>query len=295
MAKDNSKRTKASRIARIEAEQEVHPVILADSPTSEYRCFEELIAVLYGPTGIGKTTFGITIPGSYVIATEPVNNPTAFRRSEVPNWPTFKAFIDKAEANPRFVEGVSMWVIDTIDVLVRKCMSSICFEWGLSELSDEGYARAWMELKEELIFNICRLRYLGPGVLIISHERQRPFIRNRVSMTKDSMDLSDSICNAVHFLATTIMHMRYVDQSKTKAELGHMRCLSIRGTDDEDAKDNTNKLIQVCAEDTGIIKFKTEQRAVEKILSCFKDTPDIKKHKKSKKKSKKKKAKAKRR
>jgi len=285
MAKDKSKVTKASRLERIEAEQIVYPVELALEAKSQYRCFEELIAILYGPTGIGKTTLEFSIPGMYVLATEPINNPAPFRNSEIPNWPTFKSFLDKAEANPRFVETVSMWGIDTIDALVRKCMSSICFEWGLCELSDEGFARAWMELKDELIFSLCRLRALGPGILIVSHERQRPFTQHRITYEKASMDLSDSICNAVHFLSTVIMHMRYVDQSETSAELGHMRCISIRGSEEEDAKDNTGKLIQACSGDTGMIKFKTEDVAVRKILACFADTPTIKKTKKCKKKS----------
>ena len=283
MAHDASKRTKASRKERIQADQEVHSVKLAAEATAEYRCFEETISTLYGPTVIGKTTFEFNIPDMYVLATEPINNPNKFRGERIENWPTFKHFIDEAEKHPSFVKTVSMWGVDTIDALVAKCMSSVCFEWGLTNLSDEGFSRAWQELKDEVVFNLLRLRYLGPGLLLLSHERQREFTSRRITLTKDSMDLSNSICNAISYLSAIIMHMRYVDQSKTSAELGHMRCISIIGSEEEDAKDNTGRLLQVCSPDTGVIKFKTEDVAVRKILSCFKDTPVIKKHKKCKK------------
>jgi len=49
-----------------------------------------------------------------------------------------------------------------------------------------------------------------------------------------------------------------------------MRCLSIRGSDEEIAKDNTGKL-QAVADEEGIIKFRTEKQAVSMILGCFED------------------------
>jgi hypothetical protein len=63
--------------------------------------------------------------------------------------------------------------------------------------------------------------------------------------------------------------MRYVDKSKTSAELGHMRCLSIIGSEEEDAKDNTGLLSAACGSEPGVIKFKTEAQAVKRVLECF--------------------------
>lgn len=267
----SSTRTKASRKARIEEEQTVHAVALNANPWAEYCSFQETISSLYGPTGIGKTTFAFNIPGMHILSTEPVNNPSEFRHTAIANWPTFKAFINEVEKKPAFVKKVSMWGIDTIEALVAKALSSVCYEWGLTDLSEEGFARAWMELREELIYNLLRLRDLGPGILLISHERQRESKGRRINLTKDTMDLSPSINNAISFLSTIIMHMRYVDQSETSAELGHLRCLCIRGSEEEDAKDNTDLLAAACSRDTGMIKFKTEKIAVRKILRCFEE------------------------
>lgn len=262
-------RTKASRKYRIEEDQRVHPINFTNDPYEEYKTFQGLIATLYGPTGIGKTTLAFNIPGLHVLATEPVNNPNKFAHTRVPNWPTFKSFIDEMESDPKKLKGITMWGIDTIEYLVGKCMSTICYEWGLTDLSDEGFSRAWTELKQEVIFNLLRLIDLGPGLLLISHQRQRDSKVNRMMVKTDTMDLSQSINNAVSFLSSIILHMRYVDKSKTSAELGHLRCLSIRGNEEEDAKDNTGLLTDACGNEPGVIKFKTEKIAVRKILRCF--------------------------
>ena len=267
MAKTNA--SKSSRKQRIEDDQKVRPFNFTHDPYAEYKGFQNLIVSLYGPTGIGKTTFAFNIPGLHILATEPVNNPNEFSHTSIPNWPTFKDFLDKMEAKPRLLKDITMFGIDTIEFLATKCMSTICFEWGLLDLSDEGFSRAWTELKQELIFNLLRLVALGPGLLLISHQRQRDSRVNRTIIKADTMDLSPSINNAMSFLSSIILHMRYVDKSKASSDLGHLRCFCVRGNEEEDAKDNTNRLSTISQE--GIIKFRTEKQAVRKILNCFED------------------------
>jgi len=255
-------RSKASRKQRIESDQEPKPIIFMKTPQQAVTTFQQSICTLYGPTKIGKTTFASHIPGAYLLATEEGYSWLPFRFQNVSNWPTFKTFIDEMEGSPKKVKSVSMWVIDTVDILVKKCMSTICYEWGLTDLSEEGFSRAWTELADELIFNLLRLKDLGPGILLISHERQRETKTRRMVLTKESMDLSNSIFNAVSYISDIILHMRYVNRSKTSAELGHLRCLCTRGSESEDAGDRTGML-------DDIIKFKTEKQAVKKILRCF--------------------------
>lgn len=275
--------TKDSRKIRMKEEQKIHSIKFDMKPKSEAKTFEDTITALFGVRGIGKTCFGkelgealarkynLDIPAAYFLMADlPINNPRLkIRKSKIKTWPTLRSFIDKAEDNPKFVSTVKMWVIDTIDVLVSKGISTIAYEWGLLDLSDEGYARAWQELRHELVYQLIRLKEMGPGILLISHEKDRQMTVGRMKVGVPSMNLSDSISNAVGYLCSTIMRMRYVDKSLTKKDMGHKRCISVLGSEKEDVKDNFQLITKRYPD--GIIKFKTEKKAVRRILDCFDD------------------------
>ena len=285
--------TKDSRKKRMEEEQIVHPVSFDMSPKGEFKRFEETYCTLFGAKGIGKSTFGkelgdvladrykLKLPATYFLMSEPPNNSLSFRRSRIRTWPTFRSFVDKAEKSPEFVSTVKMWVIDTVDALVAQGISTIAYEWGILDLSDEGYARAWHELRDELVYQLIRLGEMGPGVLMLSHERGREMTISRMKIRVPSMDLSDSISNAVGYLCSMIVRMRYVSKSKSKNEIGHLRCLAVQGSEEEDVKDNLQ--VVTASYPDGIVRFKNEKEAAVKLLSCFDSNKPYKMIKKKKK------------
>lgn len=273
-------KTKAGRKFRIDQSQIVAPILFDEEPTVSAASFQELIATLYGPPKIGKTTLGHLIPDIYFLATEPGCQCLPVRYSEIPNWVTFRKFVEHMEERPEQVSKVSMWCIDVADALSQMCVENIYFEWGINEMTDEGWGRAYTELRQEFAFWLLRLKALGPGILLISHERQREHMTRQIKLSKASMDLPNTTYNVVSNNSDIIMHMRYVRKSRDSSELGEMRCLSIRGDETEDAGDRTGKL-------PAVIKFHTEQEAVNEILACFegrrKVHKKVKKHKKLKK------------
>lgn len=286
--------TKDSRLRRMKEEQVVHKIKFDMDPENELKKFEETVAVLFGVKGIGKTSFAaylgdaltekydLDLPATYFLMAEPVNNSLSFRKSRIKTWPTFRDFVDKAAKDSEFVSSVKMWIIDDIDTLVARGISTIAYEWGIIELSDEGYARAWHELRAELIYQLIRLREMGPGLLLISHEKDRPITVGRQKIGVPSMNLSDSICSAVGDLCSTIMRMKYITSKK---ESSSTRCISVLGSEQEDVKDNCQKITSEYPD--GIIKFKSERQAVRKILDCFDTKAEDKRPKKKFKKFKK--------
>lgn len=293
--------THGSRRKRIKEEQRTHKITFETDPSSEFKRFEETVSGLYGIPGIGKSRFAYDLglvlqekyslkyPGVYVLQCEPINHPWKIRKTHIPTWPTFRKFIDDVSEDKKFIKTVKMWVLDTIDALVPKGISTICHDLGVIDLKDatikmgdSGWnAVAWKELRNELLYQVLRLHQLGPGVLILSHERNRPTTDGRLTYDKPSMDLSGSVYNAIGDRCSMIFRMR---SSGSKGG----RCLVCLGSNQEDAKDNLNKVSEVYED--GIIKFKTEKQAVRKILDCFDSKasrPDkfksLKKSKKSKK------------
>jgi len=240
-----SDRNMTSRRKRIEKEQELHSVSLAMQPESQGKNFEDVFSAVYGSPGIGKSKFaeilsyalmrkhGLSIPAAYFIQCEPINHPWNIRHTYIPTWPTFRDFIDKVEKDENFQSTVKLWIIDTIDGLIPKGISTICNDFEIVDPRDEGWAAAWRELNAELIHQLLRLQQMA-GVLILSHERSRDATFGRMVINRPSMDLSDSIYNTVGDLCSLVFHMRNAVDEKESG----LRVLAALGSQAEDAKDN---------------------------------------------------------
>jgi len=277
----------ASRLKRIEKQQTVHDVKFETEASAATTCFEESISTVFGMPGIGKSKFAeemgfalqekyhLPQSGVYFIQCERINH----------------SFVDKMEKSPELVKTVKMWCIDTIDALAPLGISTICHDMGIADLreatrkvgGDGWFAEAWQELRFELEYQILRLASFGPGVLILSHERERKRTENNREVNKASMDLSNSIYNSVGDACSMILHMRVVNDVTRKAKSRPIRCLSCLSSESEEAKDNLGVLLKKYPE--GIMRFGTEREAVDNLLGCF--GPKTKQHKKVAKKARK--------
>ena len=293
----------ASRLKRIDKQQTVHEVIFETEASAATTCFEESISAVFGMPGIGKSKFAeemgfalqkkyhLSQSGVYFIQCERINHSWNIRKTMCPTWPTFRAFVDKMEQSPDLVKTVKMWCLDTIDALAPLGISTICHDMGIADLreatrkvgGDGWFAEAWQELRFELEYQILRLAALGPGVLILSHERERKRTENNTEVNKASMDLSNSIYNSIGDACSMILHMRVVNGVVRKAKSRPIRCLSCLSSESEEAKDNLDVMLKKFPE--GTMRFATEREAVDNLLGCF--SPITKPHKKVAKRSKK--------
>lgn len=289
----------ASRLKRIEKQQTAHDIIFETEASAATTCFEETISAAFGAFGLGKTTFAAELgfalqkkyhlseSGVYFIQCAKINHSLNIRKTIVPTWPTFRAFVDKMEKSPDLVKTVKMWCIDDIDSLAPLGISTICHDMGIADLreatrklGDKGwFAEAWQELRFELEYQILRLASFGPGVLILSHERGRKRTEHNVEVEKMTMDLSNSIYNSIGNMCSMVLHMKVMSSVVRKAKSRPIRCLSFLDSENEEAKDNLNVLLKRYPE--GIMRFGTEREAVDNLLRCF--GSKIKSHKKCKK------------
>jgi hypothetical protein len=300
LGKTPSKASKfASRLKRIEKQQTAHDIVFETEASAATTCFEESISAVFGMPGVGKSKFAeemgfalqkkynLSQSGVYFIQCERINHSWNIRKTMTPTWPTFRAFVDKMEKSSDLVKTVKMWCLDTIDALAPLGISTICHDMGIADLreatrklgNDGWFAEAWQELRFELEYQILRLASLGPGVLILSHERERKRTENNREVNKASMDLSNSIYNSIGDACSMILHMRVVNDVTRKAKSRPIRCLSCLSSESEEAKDNLGVLLKKYPE--GTMKFGTEREAVDNLLGCF--GKQIKKHKKVKK------------
>ena len=135
--RERTEKTLDSRLRRIQGEQVVHDIHFEMEATSCYKNFEKTISAVFGVPGIGKSKFAAVLgeilqrryslktSGTYFLQCEPINHPWEIRASCLDTWPTFRNFVDDAEADPDFVKTVKMWVIDTIDGTVELCAHEV--------------------------------------------------------------------------------------------------------------------------------------------------------------------------
>lgn len=294
MTKKESKST--SKMKRIEQSQKVHKLNFQLEEESVIKTFEDSISAVYGVPKVGKTKFAYELgkalqkkyslphSGTCFLKCDWVNYDWKVRGEMIPTWPTLREFVDGMEERPELVKTIKMFVIDTVDALVPMGMNTICYDLEVADLKDAAInignniwsQEGWKQFRLELEFQLFRLKYLGPGVLILSHEQYEDVKVNGLMEQRAKMALSNSVYNTIVPACSMMLHMKL----KNGEHSGGIRQLVGLESTEERAGDNLNKIAPRYT--NGIIPFRTEAEAVEKLLGCF-DKPVIKIKKKVKK------------
>ena len=132
--------------------------------------------VVYGPEGIGKSTFASKFPNPVFIDTEGSTNDMDVARLPRPSsWQMLLEEIDYIKNNPSVCETL---VIDTIDWAEQLCVESICSKHGKSGIEDFGYGNGYVYAKEEFGRFLNHLEDVverGVNVVLTAHAQMRKF------------------------------------------------------------------------------------------------------------------------
>ncbi len=132
--------------------------------------------VLYGPEGIGKSTFASKFPGALFIDTEGSTKRLDVARTQAPSsWTMLMNQIDHIKKNPDICKTL---VIDTVDWAERLAINHICARDNKSGLADWGYGNGWVYLAEEfgrLLNSLTELINLGINIVFTAHAHLRKF------------------------------------------------------------------------------------------------------------------------
>lgn len=103
--------------------------------------------VIYGPEGIGKSTFAARFPGAVFIDTEGSTNDMDVARLPRPtSWNMLLDEINYIKAHP---EECKTLIIDTIDWAESLCVEHICAIHDKKGIEDFGYGNGYVYAKEE--------------------------------------------------------------------------------------------------------------------------------------------------
>lgn len=132
--------------------------------------------VIYGPEGIGKSTFASQFPNPIFIDTEgSTKNMDVARMDKPTSWAMLKNQINYIKENPHLCKTL---VIDTIDWAEQLCINDICQTHGKKGIEDFGYGNGYVFEKEEFgrfLNSLEELVEKGVNIVLTAHAQMRKF------------------------------------------------------------------------------------------------------------------------
>ena len=103
--------------------------------------------VIYGPEGIGKSTFAANFPETVFIDTEGSTKDMDVARFEKPSsWTMLMEQVRYIKKDPSVCRTL---VIDTADWAEQMCVADICSRYGKKGIEDFGYGNGYVYAREE--------------------------------------------------------------------------------------------------------------------------------------------------
>lgn len=132
--------------------------------------------VIYGPEGIGKSTFAAQFPKPLFIDTEGSTSHLEVDRLLRPtSWQMLKQYIKDLKGDTM---GYHTLVIDTADWAERLCEEAVCQSNGKVGIEDFGYGKGYTYVKEEfgrLLDSLSDLIDASMNVVLTAHSIIRKF------------------------------------------------------------------------------------------------------------------------
>ena len=133
-------------------------------------------AVIYGPEGIGKSTFASKFPAPLFIDTEGSTARMDVARTDTPS--SLAMLTSMLEELSRDNLGYKTLVLDTADWAERLCVQAVCAKQGKSGIEDFGYGKGYTYVYEEMARVLNALTTIwehGMNVVITAHAAIRKF------------------------------------------------------------------------------------------------------------------------
>lgn len=181
--------------------------------------------VIYGPEGIGKTTFAARFPEPVFIDTEGSTYHMDVRRVRKPeSWSELMEAVRQFAASPGICRTL---VLDTADWAEMLCIESVCSKYQKTGIEDFGYGKGYVFVQEEfgrLLNALTDVINAGMNVVLTAHAKMRKFEQPDELGAYDrwEMKLSKQVAPMVKEWADMVLFANYktysvaVDDKKKK-------------------------------------------------------------------------------
>lgn len=202
--------------------------------TGGVRFDEAQKAVIYGPEGIGKSTFASMFPNPIFIDTEGGTGKIDVQRLDRPtSWSMLLDEVRFIRNNPTLCDTL---VIDTADWAEKLCREEICATAHKTSIEDFGYGKGYTYLMEsfgKLLNLLEELKDRGINSVIVAHSCIRKFEQPDELGAYDryEMKLEKKVAALVKEWSDLMLFLNYktvtvkTDDKKTKAVSGGTRVM----------------------------------------------------------------------
>lgn len=156
-------------------------IVIPDEASEPDVNVEDFLILLYGPPGVGKSTFCSQLDDPVFIATEPGLKFLKTRQIVCGSWEVFQAIVMRLEKGIK----AGCYVVDTVDNLSKFCLNYVCDKNNFTHPADQEWGKGWEAYFNEWHHWILRLCNIGKGVVFVGHsaERQVTFRNMKVDKT----------------------------------------------------------------------------------------------------------------
>ena len=168
--------------------------------------------VIYGPEGIGKSTFAAQFPVPLFIDTEGGTRELDIDRAPTPS--SWTMLLDTVREFTADTMGYKTLVLDTADWAEQLCIAAVCARAKKSGIEDFGYGKGYVYVQEEfgkLLNMLSELVQRDINVVLLAHAKMRTFQQPDEMGSYDRWELkvSKNVAPIVKEWADMVLFMNY--------------------------------------------------------------------------------------
>lgn len=236
---------------------------LPDKKTPPRQAMEDFTVLIYGPSGIGKTTWCSEAEDALFLATEPGLNALHAYQVPITTWEEFAtAAADLAKGEHRF----KTVILDTADNAYKMCAEYICHKHGVAHQSDLEYGKGWALVNNEFQRILIKLGSLPYGLFLVSHSVEKEIDTRTGKRVHTRPTLPDKMREILLGMVDVIVFCDFeAPEEGEKGDEAYRRVMRTKPSAFYEAKDRTGKLPETLPLDFAAFKAAFEKATGAKV------------------------------